>query len=586
MSASGHDHCGPFMLGVRSDLAEARLAVCARRALGAALVAAADGVNVKESWSRVPLLTLLVLAGCGSSPVELGVNGGSGSVVKLPRDGGGAAADAGADRAPTAGGTGGVGGRAANVGTGGTLGGGGGHGSATGGQGGSGVAEGGAGGGAVGGAAGGGTPDDPCTACEKARCAHPSGMADPGDSYSGLAAAVQVCFLGGPFPSTTASADIFCSTGYTSELAEGGDAARQPKTKLCQAFLSCVHRSNCTDEPANANEFACFCGPNVSIQTCTAPTFTPSGACATEYQNAVQSDQFASSDSFQDNICLASGAAYAINQYCDVNCCPKECLGVDPSDPNVAWDLGYCNAAGTGGTSGGSGGSPGTGGSAGTGGAVGTGGVSGTGGIVGTGGAGNGGGTGGAPGHGGTSGQAGTGGPAGAGGNASAGGAGGSPQAPLTLANGTFDSNVTGWSAGFGVTLSRSTQDAAGSSSSGSLDVAFAGGTASAAESAGWQCLSVTAGATETVRAAVLIPGQVGSRGLAALWFYASPDCSGSIASVFESPAATAGTWQTVSGAVQVPAGAGSMAVRATVYKPAGQSSAEALFDDISVSKS
>jgi hypothetical protein len=115
--------------------------------------------------------------------------------------------------------------------------------------------------------------------------------------------------------------------------------------------------------------------------------------------------------------------------------------------------------------------------------------------------------------------------------------------------------------------------------------VVFAADAATASQSAAWQCLTVTPGATEIVQASVLIPAQTNSQGLVALWFYTSPDCTGGNAGVSQSAISVTNGWQTVKGSVQVPASGVSMAVRLTVYKPAGQATAEALFDNVSVSK-
>jgi hypothetical protein len=546
--------------------------------------------------------TFLSLIGCQSdNNLAPPVTGGPGTITNTNHDGG--AHDAASDRPKATGGSGGTtttgGGGAKGGSTGTGTGTGGATTSATGGAGGhagSSAATGGTAGGAAGGAAGGGPPDDPCTACEKKKCSHPSGAtSDPDDVYSALAAAIQVCFAGGEFPSNLTGA--FCaSAGHannTAATAQAGDAQGTAKTKLCQAFLSCIHRTGCTDEPDVSNVSACYCGEGVSISTCQAPSFVPMGKCVTEFQNAAESDNFATvlgtgSMGSATDTCVASGAAFRIDTFCDSNCCVAECYPdyVAKGGSADPWDPASCNLA-AGGTSGGTGGSPGTGGTTGTGGSH-TGGTTGTGGIVATGGIT---GTGGTPATGGTTGTGGTpatGGTTGTGGTPATGGTtgtGGSPSTSNALTNGTFDSSTTGWTAGFGATASRSAQDVAGNPQSGSLDVAITGSAVLITNAAAWQCLSVTAGATETVQASVLIPGQDGSEGLAALWFYGSADCSGANLSAFQTGMSVTNGWQTMKGSIQVPSGALSMAVRLTVYKPLGQTTAEALFDNVSVTK-
>ena len=53
--------------------------------------------------------------------------------------------------------------------------------------------------------------------------------------------------------------------------------------------------------------------------------------------------------------------------------------------------------------------------------------------------------------------------------------------------------------------------------------------------------------------------------------------------SVFSSDPSAMNTWQPIAASTTVPAGAHSVSVRLSVLKPVGQSSAEALFDDVLV---
>ena len=109
--------------------------------------------------------------------------------------------------------------------------------------------------------------------------------------------------------------------------------------------------------------------------------------CATQVAAALESTEFATSNAYYYDKCLANGAAFYLYDNCDSNCCEAEC-GIPPSgyeDPT------FCNATATGGASGtggttGTGGVPSTGGTTGTGGVHSTGGTTGTGGMIGTGG--------------------------------------------------------------------------------------------------------------------------------------------------------------------------------------------------------
>jgi hypothetical protein len=153
--------------------------------------------------------------------------------------------------------------------------------------------------------------------------------------------------------------------------------------------------------------------------------------------------------------------------------------------------------------------------------------------------------------------------------------------------NATVDTGTDHWTATSSIaTVSRSPNDADGKTSSGSLSLAVtAGNPNGATQSAAVQCVPVSAGAAYAVAASVLVPGTTGSAGSVGLWFYTSPDCTGAQLTVTASSAAAANTWQRVTGSATAPAGAQSMAVRLLVLKPVGQQAAEALFDDVQVTR-
>jgi hypothetical protein len=229
---------------------------------------------------------------------------------------------------------------------------------------------------------------------------------------------------------------------------------------------------------------------------------------------------------------------------------------------------------------------------------------SGNGGSTGAAGAGGAAGSSSAAGASGGSGKGGTSGTGGSTGTAAAPGSGGSgstcpdldadgvPDCQQTLVqNPGFDSATTGWKAEAGSTVSWTSQDGRGNSSSGAVAVVNSdtnpadapyGTTAAGA----FQCLAVTAGSCSQVDAQTLIPSGQGSVAAGfVLDEHTTADCSQPTALSFLSPqVSSTGAWQTVSGkTTQIPLGIGSMSVRLVAVKPTAQVSAEALFDNLLV---
>jgi hypothetical protein len=374
-----------------------------------------------------------------------------------------------------------------------------------------------------------------------------------------LVGAYATCFLRTGWPTQTAASCI--GPGGASalgSLALSGPSAGTPKTTLCHDILECVHQTNCTGGADVDNQFQCYCGDGVSIPTCINPDFTPTGVCADQMAAGLESSTFSTSSQYFGDLCLANGAAFFLYDYCDFNCCQQQCLGAEMGGE----DLTYCNAPGSGGSSG-AGGTTGAGGNSGTGGATHAGGTSGAGGAAGF--AGN---------HGGTG-----------GGGQGAGGATGATGGGVgsALQNVHFDTSTNGWTPTVGATAVRSTNDASGNAQSGSLDLSVTGDPTITSQAAASQCVGVTARASYTLGVKVLIPGQLGSQGGLGLWYYPSTDCSGTSSGAFSLPASTTNAWQSLTASTQIPANVHSASVRLQVLKPFGQSSAEALFDDVAV---
>ncbi len=541
--------------------------------------------------SLTAALVLLSLLSCDQNEEARRPLGGGPAIVV--RDGT-AQTDGGRDAGLSNGGHGGVGGAGGKAGGGGRASVGGSAGGAAGAKGGAGGVSAAGGAGGVGGGANGGAAQlDPCRACQLRRCTNPQN----GDGS--VMIAYDLCFLDEAVPTSPPELRQLCGgDNLADRVTSGGDNPGTPKSGLCQAVLSCIAATKCAGAFGTDDFLSCYCGTGVTSAQCSAVTFVPQGPCAAVMASGYETTSNPQIAMSFNAACLASGAALFAYTSCYESCCSKECLGIDPP---AGVDDETCNApaASTGGSSG-SGGTTGAGGSVGTGGTTAKGGATGTGGVIASGGttgaggsiatSGSGGSTS-TGGHGGTAGS----GPAsgaggtitGAGGSASGGAAGGTGLATLPMVA-QFDGTTGGWIPSFGATVSYSTSDAGGSSSSGSLDLAVANGNSSIASAvAATQCVGAQAGATYDLAAQIFLPQQMsGSLAGLALWFYTSGDCSTGLSSTFASPqSAAVAAWQPVAASTQVPAGTQSVSVRLTVTKPAGKTAAEALFDDVSILK-
>ncbi len=488
------------------------------------------------------VLVVCSVASCADDRHDIELTPGAGGPAMVLRDG--AVPDGSANGAHGGkGGDGGKGGKAGSAGHGGNGGAGGRAGASGGGAGSGGIGTGGGGGGANGGAA----QVDACRACELRRCTKPQN--DDGNTII----AADFCFLDQAVSPNPPEIYGLCGTDA---LAARLTSSGKPKTDLCHAVLACFAKSKCAGPLGTDDFMACYCGPGVTSQQCQQVTFVPKGECAALLAAGYESTSNATITGNFYSACLASGAAANAYLGCYENCCPKECLGVEPS-PNA--DDSYCNAPAT--NSGGTGGTTATGGT----------GATGTGGTVSTGGSGGSA----AGGHGGSAGAAGRGG---------AGIGGGAPSSAVTHFNGA----TAPWTASYGSVVNYSTTDAAGSSTSGSLDLVLMNGSASTASLvAATECVSAVAGATYDLSAQIFLPQQMtGVFAGLGLWFYASNDCSSGLSTTYSSPqVAVVGSWTSLSTSSAVPAGTQSMSVRLTLTKPAGKTAAEALFDDVSVMK-
>jgi hypothetical protein len=115
--------------------------------------------------------------------------------------------------------------------------------------------------------------------------------------------------------------------------------------------------------------------------------------------------------------------------------------------------------------------------------------------------------------------------------------------------------------------------------------VASGGDASKAAQAEASQCVAVTGGAPTFASVKARLAGSAAGQAALGLTYFASDDCSGSFAGTFSSQAASPTEWQTLVGVPQVPANVRSLLVRLVVLRPAGQSAAEALFDDVVVTR-
>ncbi len=168
----------------------------------------------------------------------------------------------------------------------------------------------------------------------------------------------------------------------------------------------------------------------------------------------------------------------------------------------------------------------------------------------------------------------------------------GVPDCSETLVhNSSFDGATTGWTAEPGSSASWTSQDGGGNPSSGSVAVVNSDTNAADAPygtttAGAFQCLTVTPGACYQVDAQISIPsGQASVAAGFVLDQHSTSDCSQPPVSSFLSPQiSSTGAWQTISGTTtRILLGVGSLALRLVAVKPLGQSSAEALFDNVLV---
>jgi len=185
----------------------------------------------------------------------------------------------------------------------------------------------------------GGPVDDPCTACEKARCSHPAGLGkSKTDSFASLLGAVTRCFSGAGWPKDQVDPGA-CDQGL---VATSGPEKGTARSTLCQDVLKCVHQTQCPG--VEADETQCYCGEGVGLDRCLAADFAPKGACKDAISAGVESTAVGTISTSYYDTCLATGTAFFILDNCDSNCCSRECLGAaQVGDPK------YCNAPGTGG---------------------------------------------------------------------------------------------------------------------------------------------------------------------------------------------------------------------------------------------
>jgi hypothetical protein len=156
--------------------------------------------------------------------------------------------------------------------------------------------------------------------------------------------------------------------------------------------------------------------------------------------------------------------------------------------------------------------------------------------------------------------------------------------------NSRFDTATTGWAPEGSLEQTWVTTNAKPGGASGSLSLrntTFIAGSMVTAGMGSRQCLVAWGDDTYELAARVFIkPGQGSGSAAISLVFYGSDGCDGTVLDGKTAASVSAvDAWKTARGQVKMPAGTRSVWVRLVVAKPLAQSSFEALFDDVLVTK-
>ena len=115
--------------------------------------------------------------------------------------------------------------------------------------------------------------------------------------------------------------------GFNGALATDGPAAGTAKSKLCQAVVECVKRTQCNaSDPFNPIPKPCYCG-TANTDDCAT---TPNGVCSEAIAAAAESREFNKLVARVKSPQYALGVAFHLLTYCDTNVCGPECFQNKP----------------------------------------------------------------------------------------------------------------------------------------------------------------------------------------------------------------------------------------------------------------
>jgi cysteine-rich repeat protein len=118
------------------------------------------------------------------------------------------------------------------------------------------------------------------------------------------------------------------ATGDGQAPASAGPAAGTLKSKLCQAVIACIRRTQCITDLSDASPTACYCGAGNDLVACET---APKGPCAEEIADAAEARSFQAVQQAWGSLDTtapgaAVGAAANILFNCDASACASQCF--------------------------------------------------------------------------------------------------------------------------------------------------------------------------------------------------------------------------------------------------------------------
>jgi cysteine-rich repeat protein len=119
-----------------------------------------------------------------------------------------------------------------------------------------------------------------------------------------------------------AAFDLCYGTGTA--VASGGPAAGTLKSKLCEAAIACIRKTNCAAD-FDPSPVSCYCGENADLVACES---APKGPCAAELAAAAEARSLATLSQAwtAEDPTTTAGAVASIIVLCDQSACPSQCF--------------------------------------------------------------------------------------------------------------------------------------------------------------------------------------------------------------------------------------------------------------------